>query len=283
MLESLPKATAIVGVDRTILDFNSKFLAMVGDVRGCEAVERLASGLHQDKLARLFTSTGLGWRGGELTVNLVARPTLCWCETHSLEDDEALYHLFSILDVEKFHAMEANYLYQTRRVIDDNLWIIDEDGSLIWLQVKDPSYDYFFGRPSRELVAENERHLWDRALAQAKANSGQTHSFSLTSATTGSIFYIEAYYLPDTLMGGRYYVTSRQALPTGSCLLARVKEAWAVSANSDLAARLGVDEADIIGINSESDVPASWLVATGQATGFSVDWLISGRGVKRRI
>lgn len=283
LLKNVPKAAAIVGPDRHILECNDRFAALAGRAKGDKAPDRLADGPHRARMEKLLSNPRPGWRGAEITLKLSGQHTLCWCESHSLINHDRLLHFLEILDLEQFRTLEAAYLHQLRRVVDDNLWILDDDGALIWMRANGPEFEKLRGRDSRELVLAGDRPLWDATLARGKSNPGRTQEIRLRSALNGGTRFIDLCYLPGSIMGGRFYVASRSDTPSGSRVVLRLKEAWGVSTDTDLARRLGTNKSAVSRANDAESVPPAWLVKTGQATGFSLDWLLTGQGEKRRM
>lgn len=282
LVKNVPKAAALVGPDEHILDCNSKLRALAGDLRQ-KAVGQLAEEPHLARLRKLFSLNKPGWRGDEITLNFSGKSALCWCEIHSLVIDGQLVHFLEIMDVERFHTLEAAYLHQLRRVMDDNLWVLDEAGDLVWVRTNNQVLQSFLGRDSAALILESDRQLWKRTLSLAQNNPGQTQEVQIRAAADGAGRYIDLCYLDGSPMGGRFYVASRSTVPTGSRIILRLKEAWTVSTDDDLAKQLGTKKSAISRANAEESVPPVWLVKTGQLTGFSLDWLLTGQGEKRRI
>ena len=243
----------------------------------------MADGPHLDKINKFLLGQKPGWRGIEIMLNLLNGPTLCWCETHSLIADRQLVHFLEIVNVDMFRRLEAAYLHQLRRVVDDNLWILDEEGRLIWVRADNQQFKNFLGYESRALIFEADRQLWDSVLIEAKAAPGQTKEVQLRAAADASSRFIDVCYLAGTIMGGRFYAASRSTSPAGARIILRLKEAWSVSRDEDLALHLGTKKSAIHRANATESVPPVWLVKTGQMTGFSLDWLLTGQGDKRRM
>ena len=283
LLNSVPKAAALINQNHCILDCNSAFIAQIGEAKGQKIGNWLADDPHLDKINKLLPEQKPGWHGAEIMLNLPGGAALCWCETHSLITDKQLVHFLEIVNVEMFRKLEAAYLHQLRRVVDDNLWILDEDGRLIWVRADNQNFKNFLGRDSRALIFKADQQSWDTVLIEAKTSPGQTKEVQLRAAADASARFIDVCYLAGTLMGGRFYAASRSTSPSGSRIILRLKEAWAVSNDEDLARHLGTKKSAIHRANAAESVPPVWLVKTGQMTGFSLDWLLTGQGDKRRM
>jgi len=94
--------------------------------------------------------------------------------------------------------------------------------------------------------------------------------------------YSDAYF-PE----GRIYVVVRDISHIGDLrgaarVLERLKKATGTSTNKDLAAFLHVSPTSISNALKNQKIPADWLIAIGLETGFSVDWLVTGRGERTR-
>lgn len=282
LLNSLPRPGAIISTDLIIWELNDKFKAQIGDLKGKHAVDSLTTGRHKERFKSIFSGTQPGWKGAEVLINLADHPALCWCENHSFIADGHHRHFLEVVSVEKLQTLEATYLNKLRRVLDDNLFILDDEGMIIWHRSADQGYGNCISSLSAESILEEDRPKWNKALAAAKKKPGQGVEVTVKVKLDGSIRYIDLCYVPGTLMGGRFYMASRRSVPSGSRIIDRLKEAWAVDSDEELARRLGVAKNDIGQATSETNVPPDWLVKTGQLTGFSIDWLLTGYGERRR-
>lgn len=284
LLHTLPKAAAIIEVDQQILECNAQFVELFGDGKGCNLVDFLtASGPHRDKLKNLISGTTPGFKGDEIVLRREPRPMLYWCEIHSTYSGGRLVHVFEVINVENFHVLEISYLQQLRRVSGDNLWVYSDDGTLIWFKIINEGYEKFLGRDGRYLVTEESWPQWDKAMAKARRTPGTVASMVVVSSTDGLTRYVDVCYLPGLIVGGRYYMTSRLANPSGNPVMDRLKDAWATQSDEELAGYLNTTKKDIVKTVNESDVPPDWLIKTGQLTGVSIDWLLTGHGDKRRF
>ncbi|WP_462325271.1 PAS domain S-box protein [Desulfoplanes sp.] len=94
--------------------------------------------------------------------------------------------------------------------------------------------------------------------------------------------YSDAYF-PE----GRIYVAVRDISHLGDLrrpgqVLERLKQATGTTTNKDLAAFLGVSPTSISNAIKNQKIPADWMMGVGLETGFSVDWLVTGKGGRRR-
>ncbi|UQZ90716.1 hypothetical protein C4J81_16495 [Deltaproteobacteria bacterium Smac51] len=118
---------------------------------------------------------------------------------------------------------------------------------------------------------------------QARAIPGEAVECRIRASIDGASRIIDICYLAGGIFGGRFYAASRKTTPAGSRIVLRLKEAWGVREDQELAARLGTSQATVSRANQRESVPASWLVKTFEETDFSLDWLLTGQGFKRRI
>ncbi len=86
---------------------------------------------------------------------------------------------------------------------------------------------------------------------------------------------------------GRIYVVVRDISHTSEFrspdkVLERLKQAAGTTTNKGLAAFLHVSPTSISNAIKHQKIPADWLISAGLETGFSVDWLVTGRGEKQR-
>jgi PAS domain S-box-containing protein len=94
--------------------------------------------------------------------------------------------------------------------------------------------------------------------------------------------YSDAYF-PE----GRIYVVVRDISHLGDLrspdkVLERLKQATGTATNKALAAFLHVSPTSISNALKNQKIPADWMIAVGLETGFSVDWLVTGRGERQR-
>lgn len=284
LMRNSPKATAVIELDYSVLDCNEPFIVMFGAIKGRNVLDLLARDPHRKKLAFLLGNTAPGWKGGEVNLELTGEGSkLCWVEVHSRTTSGRLVHFVEFINVENFHILELAYLHKLRRVQDDELWVLDSDGGVIWRKEAQSDDDIFISHNLIEFIHEDCQSGWRRILANAKKYPGEVHSFQTRAKSDGQMRYVDLCYLADIIVGGRFYMVSRHNMPSGSRLILRLKEAWAINSDDELARRLGTNKAAIRRADAEEAVPPAWLVRTGQLTGFSIDWLLTGQGSKRRI
>ncbi|UQZ90717.1 hypothetical protein C4J81_16500 [Deltaproteobacteria bacterium Smac51] len=164
LLHSVPKAAVIVNRENLILEANASFESRFGQGQQHNVIDFLAEGRHQKKLHKVLFNGGPDWRGAEVTLKGRSGPSLYWCENHSLMIQKELYHFLEIQEMEQFRALEAAYLHRLRRVADDNLWILDNDASLLWVRMDNAEYEKFIDRPSLELIEPADHSLWRKML-----------------------------------------------------------------------------------------------------------------------
>lgn len=73
-------------------------------------------------------------------------------------------------------------------------------------------------------------------------------------------------------------ITDQVALRHASLVIERLKNAAGARTDRDLASFLNVSAAAISNARKNERIPADWLIQTGQRTGRSIDWLVSGLG-----
>lgn len=283
LLRAVPRPAAIIDRRGAILDINASFRALCGPPRLPDAAAAYSDGAHSERLRRVLGLDRPGWRGAEITLLLHGKPRLCWCEVHSLTIEGQLLHFLELHDMEQLRALEAAYLNHIRRVADDNLWVLDENGVLLWVRAENEAYGRFIDRLAHEAILPDDWMIWNAAMAEAQAAPGKPAECALRSVLDGRSRYVDLCWLPGGIFGGRFYAASRTTEPLGCKVVRRLKEAWAVRDDKELAVKLGTSGAAVSRANKNETAPAAWLIKTGEQTGFSIDWLLTGQGNKRRI
>ena len=92
------------------------------------------------------------------------------------------------------------------------------------------------------------------------SNIQKTHSLEVASGSSGSE-------LPETDMEG---------------VLARLKTAFGVETDTDLAKSLGLQQGSVSKAKQKRAVPPSWITTVALTKGVSADWLLTGEGEMRR-
>ena len=116
----------------------------------------------------------------------------------------------------------------------------------------------------------------------------QQGEFRIRRARGGySLMLVRGGYNDEFFGEGRIYVTVRDISDSNDFkhpakVLERLKHATGARTNKELALFLHVSATSISNAKKNLKIPADWLVSVGMGTGFSVDWLMTGRGVEKR-
>lgn len=282
LMRTLPRAAALVDGAGAITGCNEPFTELFGRDQVKRDVTRLAPPNQQQAMHALLAMQP-GWRGAELPLNTTEGPGLFWTEVYTLHNCSGdLVRLISLHDVGMMRTMEAAYLHKIRKVADDNLWILDSSTTLLWARTSSPELDAAIGCRAHELVLTEDRAIWDKCIRKARNRPGTPVECAVRSSADGMARTVDVCYLSGGLFGGRFYVASRSTEPTGCRIVRRLKEAWQVRTDKDLADKLETAQSSISLANKSESVPPAWIVHTGTHTGASMDWIAYGQGQKRR-
>jgi PAS domain S-box-containing protein len=125
-----------------------------------------------------------------------------------------------------------------------------------------------------------------RRIVQTK--TPQQGEFRVKRASGGyALMEVRGVYCDAYFPEGRIYVVVRDISHLGDLrradkVLGRLKEATGTTTNKDLAAFLHVSATSISNALKNQKIPADWMIQVGLETGFSVDWLVTGRGNQKR-
>ena len=112
--------------------------------------------------------------------------------------------------------------------------------------------------------------------------------FRIRRATGGySLVLVQGVYNDEFFGEGRIYVLVRDIsdadeLKRSDKVLERLKYATGTRTNKELASFLHVGATSISNAKKNQKIPADWLFTVGMGTGFSLDWLVTGRGREKR-
>lgn len=207
-----------------------------------------------------------------------------WCDIYPLHCESGAYRVIVLHSTEYLRRAELAYLHSIRRATDDNLWIADADGRVIWMRVgtDNPLGREALGRHVREMVAPGDRATLLRAAREAAENPGTTAHLYAQPLGADSPSEIDLVYLPSGLYGARYYAAARKAVPRGNRIVERLMEAYQVSNYTALAERMGVGKSTVSRAAHTDSAPAELLLRCHDDTGVSLDWLVTGQGRRER-
>ncbi|MFA7165537.1 MAG: helix-turn-helix domain-containing protein, partial [Desulfoplanes sp.] len=112
--------------------------------------------------------------------------------------------------------------------------------------------------------------------------------FRIRRASGGyALVLVQGVYNDEFFGEGRIYVVVRDIsdidhLKRPEKVLERLKQATGARTNKDLASFLHVGATSISNAKKNQKIPSDWLFAVGVGTGFSLDWLMTGRGTEKR-
>lgn len=273
LLDILPRPAAIIRQDYTISTHNRHF-AEVCDIRYGTILDALSPA---PGVTRLLSTTETGYQGLEVALH----GKVFWCETYSVKILGKITHLLTMTDATQQRAFEASHLEMViRKVNDDNLWIMGEDLQLLYVRADAAALNSYIGRPTAELVAPADRPAWERCIRAARDAPEQTIECSVCAASDGLPRMITIQYLPSGTYGGRYYAATRRDEPHGIRVLRRIKEAYQIRTDAELAHAMGITPSAVSRANTTGKYPDSWVLNTWRATGVSAHWLLTGQGPK---
>ena len=246
------------------------WLDLVGDIgllRKSEA-RAMASGLHAGVEAPLPDESG--------------KLSPVWCDIYPLNCESAGLRVVVLHSTHYLRSVELMYMHRIRKNTDDNLWLLDDAGRVIWFRVgtSNPHGQEDLGRRALELVAEKDRALALRAGQEARKAPGKIVHMVVHLAKTDMAAEVDMAYLPAGLYGNRFYVAARKAVPRGNRIVDRMMEAYQVETYTALADKMYINKSSITRAAHTDSAPAELLVRCHDDTGVSLDWLLTGQGSK---
>ena len=279
LVYAMPRPAALIAENHSISAANAPFEELFGSLQEVVILDILG---HHGEGRTLIEQVKPGWAGMELPIQTLSGQGLYWCETYTLYEKKNLVHILSMHSMDQLRTLEAMYLHAIRKVEDDNLWIVDEGGTLLWARTDSEHLKSYLGRKAHELVLTEDRRIFQACMHTAVENAGSPMECAVRSALDGSNRLLDICFLDGGLFGGRFYAASRTTEPRGNRIVRRLKEAWQVFSDRELAEKLDISRSGVSRANAQERVPAEWIVKTGENTGVSLDWLMSGQGAKHR-
>ena len=280
LLNIIPRPVAIIRHDYTVSLHNRHF-AELCTAEACRSTIFDALN-HAPGLARLFVATDTRYTGLEIALcDHQGNDCVYWCEAYTLRLGGKILRGLVMADMTQQRAFEAAHLEMIiRKVSDDNLWIVGDDLTLLYVRADIAALHDHMGLPAVELVAPADRPAWERCMLAAKNAPEQTIDCSVRAASDGLPRMITIQYLPGGTYGGRYYAATRRDEPHGIRVVLRIKEAYQVRTDAELAERMGIRSSAISRVNISGTVPPAWVINTWHVTGVSAHWLLTGQGQK---
>lgn len=284
LINSIDRPSIILSMKNKILACNPAFIETFGNKTNLNILEVLGSDRESISLSHMLKSQEMGWQAEELPLQTLNKGScLFWIEIYTNEDRNGdLRRMLTMHDMAVYRQMEAAYLSRVRHVTDDNLWILNKKGILIWAKTNSPELNAAVGLAGSEVVYQKDLEIWEMAFNKAKRNPGTEVSCTVRSKSDKRARILNIFYFSGGLFDGRFYVASRSATPAGRRIVKRLKEAWQLSNMTELAEKLETTVSAINSARDKKNVPPIWLTLTAEKTGASLDWLCYGQGEKWR-
>lgn len=282
LVDMFPRPAALLDLSGMILCCNEGFASRFGKAEGAYWLSVVGdSGLLREAEQRALTfgryvgvEAPLPDESGELSP--------VWCDIYPLNCDGSALRVVVLHSTRYFRSVELMYMHRIRRNTDDNLWLIDDAGRVIWFRVgtSNPHGQEDLGRQALELVDESDHAVALRAGKEARAFPGKIVHVVLRPTKVDAPVEVDLAYLPAGLYGNRFYVAARRAVPRGNRIVDRMMEAYQVETYTALADKMHINKSSITRAAQLDSAPAELLVRCHDDTGVSLDWLMTGQGSK---
>lgn len=184
-------------------------------------------------------------------------------------------------DLEPIYQAQLLFLRQIRRAPLDHLWVVDEDLIITHSSLENPDA---FGVN----VGDNILNVWpdETDRAQAEENFHQARitpgvpirtKFNLRDGKGFVPVEIGGMFVHAPNAGGYYLLAAHSGRVGGNDAVNRLKQAYDVVTDAQLAAALGKSKSTISNARREGLDPA-WAYAAIASTGYSGDWIMTGKG-----
>ncbi len=220
----------------------------------------------------------------ERTISFAGRQTPVWARAVPVKMAAREAALLMVVDTSALHQGQVALLRQMRKARTDNIWIFDEDLRVVYAELE-PELQALRERPDFDphaLLPPGQGDEVRQILAAAKKEPGKQHSVTLRSQReSGRLLtvYADIIYYADTL-SGYYLCCTRTRELRGSGIVTRLKEAYGVYTDVELAKLLQTSPAMLSRARHGRKPPGDWIIKAWEDRSVSADWLLTGRGSK---
>ena len=282
LVDMFPRPAALLDSAGAVLGCNEAFAARFGKSEGAYWLQLVGDGgILREAEKRAITSGRHAGAEAPLP-SADGKLSPMWCDIYPLNCDGAPLRVVVLHSTRYLRNVELMYMHRIRRNTDDNLWLLDDAGRVIWFRVgaDNPHNQDDLGHPALDLVAETDRAVALRAGKEARATPGLIVHMVVHLAKTDNAAEVDMAYLPAGLYGNRFYVAARKAVPRGNRIVDRMMEAYQVDTYTALADKMHINKSSISRAAQTDSAPADLLVRCHDDTGVSLDWLMTGQGNK---
>ena len=282
LVNMFPHPAALVDQVGMVVYRNEKFGARFGEAENIPWLNLVGdTGLLREAEKRALS---LGRQAGAEAPlpNKDGKLSPVWCDIYPLNCDAGALHVVVLHSTQYLRDVELMYMHRIRKNTDDNLWLLDDAGRVIWFRVgtSNPHGQEDLGRQALELVEEKDHALALRSAQEARRSPGKIVHMIIHLAKADMAAEVYMAYLPAGLYGNRFYAAARRAVPRGNRIVDRMMEAYQVETYTALADKMHINKSSITRAAHTDSAPAELLVRCHDDTGVSLDWLLTGQGSK---
>ena len=219
-------------------------------------------------------------QGVELPLNLGGSDYLI--QYLALPLKENLVASLLINDTLRINSLIA-HVRQLRKSAYDHTWILSNNSipEVIWSNTAQDKPNENLGMTAEELVYVDDVPKIRKCFDQARKTPGKLTSVAVRPAETpDQTIDVDIIYYPNLYFYGHFVASSHARHPGSNAILSRLKNAFMVETDSELAEVLDVPPSAITRAKKQKMPPFSWLEKAFSTKGVSMDWLLGVRGSK---
>ncbi|PIE68634.1 MAG: hypothetical protein CSA21_06490 [Deltaproteobacteria bacterium] len=307
IIDALPDIAWVMGSDHTIVCANDAYCHFLGVDSQAELIGRSVADCMPESRARsvIHTATVVFEQRREIILPMLShfqQPEVWYQAIHTPLFDDTHTKVIGLLgiyqDISLQVARENSYL-ETICSTNEAVFILDTQCRIIRrlgrvlrpgaAPVDSDRYRHLDLKVVFEIIhpqdLERAQGFLKRIVQTQTPHQGE---FRVKRVSRGyALMEVRGVYRDDFFPEGRIYVVVRDishsnTLRSPDKVLERLKQAAGTTTNKGLAACLHVSPTSISNAIKLQKIPADWLISIGLETGFSVDWLVTGRGEKQR-
>lgn len=193
-------------------------------------------------------------------------------------------HIVSILidDTLRIESLIA-HVRQLRKSAYDHTWILSDNSppTVVWASIGSEHCQKDLGMVAEKLVFKGDEGKINECLHNAKSSPGKLCSVAVRPAENpDQTIDIDIVYYPTVYLLGHYIASSHVRKPSSSQVIDRLKNAFMVETDTELAEALEIPPSAITRAKKQKMPPLSWLEKAFRIKGVSMDWLLGAKGSK---
>ena len=281
LLEKLPVPTILHRDNGEILLTNASFKKFFGVIANPESKNFFvltADTRVQSTCEKAITTKGM--QGIELPITLNDKSYLVQYLALPLKDN--FIASLIINDTLRIESLIA-HVRQLRKSAYDHTWIISNcpEPKIIWSNTPHGDAQNNLGMIVEQLVHPEDVSKITECLNKAQKNPGKLTSIAVRPIETPEqTIDLDVIFYPNLYFYGHFIASSHVRRPGSNVVIDRLKSAFMVESDTELAEALNVPPSAITRAKKQKMPPLAWLEKAFNSKGVSMDWLLGARTTK---